>query len=181
VGAQLVAAAQMLFASMGGTSGSIYQTIALLLPDACRPLLSWTAHTFPDARFTAIQQARATISSASMQLVQQFRQRQQQQGDLDTVSNAETGDKSAASAGGGGSRLQRSSGAISPGSFLGLLLSARGGAEGHALSDLQMIMQVRASRADLAVCCFPCSVICCMPGLCCMAGLCSALCLAARA
>jgi hypothetical protein len=135
-GAQLVASAQTLFASMGSMNISIYQMFAMLLPDCFRPLLSWSAHAFPDARFQAVLQARATISSASMQLVQQFKQRQQEQ-DPDAAADA------AARDGSNSSRVQRSSGAIAPGSFLGLLLSARGGATGHGLSDLQMIMQVR--------------------------------------
>ncbi|WIA09117.1 hypothetical protein OEZ85_008529 [Tetradesmus obliquus] len=138
VGAQLVSSAQTLFASMGGTSGSIYQMAALLLPDSCRPLVAWAAHTFPDARFTAVMNARATVSSASMQLVQQFKQRQQQQEDASASGDAGLGGNAAP---GGSGRVSRSGGAIAPGSFLGLLLAARGGTDGHGLSDLQMIMQ----------------------------------------
>jgi hypothetical protein len=150
VGAQLVASAQTVFASMGGTSGSIYQMFALLLPDCCKPLVAAAAHNFPDARFKALLEARATVSSASMQLVQQFKQRQREQQES-AGHAAGLGDKAAAAAAAAadgaalssvGSRVQRSSGAIAPGSFLGLLLSARGGADGHGLSDLQMIMQV---------------------------------------
>jgi hypothetical protein len=151
-GSQLVASAQTLFASMGSMNGSIYQMFAMLLPDCFRPLLAWSAHAFPDARFSAVLQARATISSASMQLVQQFKQRQQEQqaGAGDATGNAGPGGSTADAAirdSSSSSRVQRSSGAIAPGSFLGLLLSARGGATGHGLSDLQMIMQVRGGQA----------------------------------
>jgi hypothetical protein len=126
---------------MGSMNGSIYQMFAMLLPDCFRPLLSWSAHVFPDARFQAVLQARATISSASMQLVQQFKQRQQEQ-HADAGTDCSTADAAARDGSSGSSRVQRSSGAIAPGSFLGLLLSARGGATGHGWSDLQMIMQV---------------------------------------
>jgi hypothetical protein len=139
-GSQLVASAQTLFASMGSMNGSIYQMCAMLLPDCFRPLLSWSAHAFPDARFQAVLEARTTISSASMQLVQQFKQRQQEQ-QADAAAGGSPADAAAHDS--SSSRVQRSSGTILPGSFLGLLLSARGGATGHGLSDLQMIMQVR--------------------------------------
>lgn len=127
IGAQLVSCAQTLFAAAGSRSGSIYQTLAVLLPSFTRGIITWLAHKAPDKQFKQVLAARATMSSASLQLVQQSRRKQQ----------CSSAGRESSSDGGG----KRWSGAVAPGSFLGLLLNASDPVTGSALTDLSLIMQ----------------------------------------
>eukprot|EP00878_Enallax_costatus_P008450 GHUV01008832.1.p1 GENE.GHUV01008832.1~~GHUV01008832.1.p1 ORF type:complete len:573 (+),score=166.57 GHUV01008832.1:167-1885(+) len=125
VGSQLVASAQTLFAAAGAQSGSIYQTLALLAPPALKGLVTSLAHKLPDKQFKKVMAARSTMSAASLQLVQRQRAASNSKG---------AGDGNASKAPG-----KKWSGAVAPGSFLGLLLHAR--EAGSQLTDLSLIMQ----------------------------------------
>jgi hypothetical protein len=128
---------QVVFKSAAAISGSVYQRLALLAPAVLLGPINLLAHVLPDASFKQVLEARLMLSSASMALVRQARTTEAQKhaaaaaGDADAtaaVSNAANGSS-------------RARGSIAPGSFLGLLLSARDKA-GHGLTDLQMLMQV---------------------------------------
>jgi hypothetical protein len=96
---------------------------------------------FPDKAFQQVLEARLMLSSASMALVRQARSadedkraREAAAAGADAVAVVTGADVAVK---GGASRAR---GSIAPGSFLGLLLSARDKA-GYGLTDLQMLMQ----------------------------------------
>ena len=139
---------QVVFKSAAAISGSAYQRLALLAPAVLLRRNNLLAHLFPDKAFQQVLEARLMLSGASMALLRQARtaeeQKRQQELDAATAAGADatavvTG-ATAAGAGKVGSSGSRPRGSIAPGSFLGLLLSARDKA-GHGLTDLQMLMQ----------------------------------------
>jgi hypothetical protein len=129
------------FKSAAAINGSIYQRLALLAPAALLGPIKLLAHMFPDKAFQQVLEARLMLSSASMALVRQARSadedkraREAAAAGADAVAVVTGADVAVK---GGASRAR---GSIAPGSFLGLLLSARDKA-GYGLTDLQMLMQ----------------------------------------
>lgn len=139
---------QVVFKSAAAISGSMYQRLALLAPAVLLGPINLLAHMAPDTSFKQVLEARLMLSAASMALVRQARSTEAQQhaaeaqaaaataAAADAEATAKVGPAVKASSGSG-----RARGSIAPGSFLGLLLSARDKA-GHGLTDLQMLMQV---------------------------------------
>jgi hypothetical protein len=134
------------FKSAAAINGSMYQRLALLAPAVLLGPINLMAHLLPDKAFQQVLEARLMLSSASAALVRQARAAVSAKRACDAAAAGAdatavvTGPAEAAAAkasGGAGSRLR---GSIAPGSFLGLLLSARDKA-GHGLTDLQMLMQ----------------------------------------
>eukprot|EP00775_Hariotina_reticulata_P013642 gene13642-13765_t len=117
----LIKSAKILFAAAGAMSGSLYQTVALLVPPSLSPVVRFLAHWLPDAKFKQVLQARLVLFMSSLKLLDDSRQKQQE---------LQAGDCTS-----GGGDVRRT-GAVAPGSFLGLLLSASEG-----MSDFQICMQ----------------------------------------
>jgi hypothetical protein len=137
----VVCPAQVVFKSAAAINGSIYQRLALLSPAALLGPINLLAHMFPDKAFQQVLEARFMLSSASMALVRQARSADEEKRAREAAAGADavavvTGADVAAVKGG----ASRARGSIAPGSFLGLLLSARDKA-GYGLTDLQMLMQ----------------------------------------
>jgi hypothetical protein len=139
---------QVVFKSAAAISGSVYQRLALLAPSVLIAPINLLAHMLPDTSFKQVLEARLMLSAASMALVRQARTTEAQKHAAEAQATAAAADTDAtdatakigavSKAANGGSRAR---GSIAPGSFLGLLLSARDKA-GHGLTDLQMLMQV---------------------------------------
>lgn len=134
-----------MFKSAAAINGSIYQRLALLAPAVLLEAINLIAHMFPDKAFQQVLEARLMLSSASIALVRQARAAQQEKrereaaaagADAVAVVTGAPGTAAAVKAEG----TSRPRGSIAPGSFLGLLLSARDKA-GSGLTDLQMLMQ----------------------------------------
>jgi hypothetical protein len=100
---------------------------------------------FPDRGFKQALEARLMLSSASIALVRQARAAQQEKRDQETAAAAAAGADAVAIVNGaevsaGASKVVKPRGSIAPGSFLGMLLSARDKA-GQGLTDVQAMMQ----------------------------------------
>jgi len=130
----LIQSANILFAAAGAMSGSLYQVVALLVPPTLVPVVRWLAHWLPDEKFKRVLWARLTLYMSSLKLLDDSRTKQQETRGARGARGASAA--SAASGASGGSSVRRT-GAIAPGSFLGLLLSASEG-----ISDFQICMQV---------------------------------------
>lgn len=131
----------MVFKSAAAISGSAYQRLALLAPGVLLRPLNLLAHVFPDKSFQQVLESRLMLSAASIALVRQARAAEQQKREQEEASAGDalavvTGPAGVAAA----DKSVRPRGSIAPGSFLGLLLSARD-KTGDALTDLQMVMQ----------------------------------------
>lgn len=146
-GRQLIEAAKVVFKSAAAISGSAYQRLALLAPAVLLGPINLLAHLLPDKPFQQVLEARLMLSSASIALVRQARAALQQKKAQEQAAAAAAGADAvavvtgaAAGSAGAGKVVSRPRGSIAPGSFLGLLLSARDKA-GEGLTDLQMVMQ----------------------------------------
>jgi len=140
-------ALQVVFKSAAAISGSAYQRLALLAPAVLLGPINLLAHLLPDKPFQQVLEARLMLSSASIALVRQARAALQQKKAQEQAAAAAAGADAvavvtgaAAGSAGAGKVVSRPRGSIAPGSFLGLLLSARDKA-GEGLTDLQMVMQ----------------------------------------
>lgn len=142
-------AVQVVFKSAAAISGSVYQRLALLAPAVLLGPINLLAHLLPDKPFQQVLEARLMLSSASIALVRQARaalqQKKEQEQAAAVAAGADavamvTGAATNSAAAAAGKVMSRPRGSIAPGSFLGLLLSARDKA-GEGLTDLQMVMQ----------------------------------------
>lgn len=138
---------QVVFKSAAAINGSIYQRLALLAPAVLLGPINLMAHMLPDKAFQQVLEARLMLSSASAALVRQARAAEAAKRACETAAAGADATavvtapvEAAAGAKASGGAGSRPRGSIAPGSFLGLLLSARDKA-GHGLTDLQMLMQ----------------------------------------
>lgn len=155
---------QVVFKSAAAINGSIYQRLALLAPAVLLGPINLMAHMLPDKAFQQVLEARLMLSSASAALVRQARAAEAAKRACEAAAAGAdatavvTGpvDAAAGAKASGGVAGSRPRGSIAPGSFLGLLLSARDKA-GHGLTDLQMLMQANtftlAGVSKQVLCC----------------------------
>jgi cytochrome P450 len=129
-GAALVHAAAEMFKGSEIGGATRYLVAAHLMP-VLLPLIRLLAAAFPDERYRRLVQARETLRGESQALIDATRRAARAPG------RPPSPPPSPSSSSPGGARHPLG---VAPGSFLGLLLSARG-EEGHGLSDLQMAAQ----------------------------------------
>jgi hypothetical protein len=104
------------------------------------PVINFMAHAFPDAAFKRVLEARMTLCAASLSLVRQARRAAASQDGSGSPGSPSSPSSSSNNNTADTGFMSRHRGAIAPGSFLGLLLSARDKA-GCGLTDLQMLVQ----------------------------------------
>jgi len=160
-GKKLVEAAKSIFASTAISNQSIYATVARLVPKFLHKPVSIIAHMFPDKRLRVLSEAQRSIFIASSQLIMQQRKAMASDsggqasptssrpasldGRSDNGSSAIADAPSSAESSPRASAIVRVAprrrGPIAPGSFLGLLLSAKDKVTGHSLTEFSMVLQ----------------------------------------
>jgi hypothetical protein len=140
---ELLAAIKAVFDGGGVTNSSNYLVPVLLFP-ALAPLMQAAAYRCPDAKLTALAQARSVVRRLSLQLLQLWRP---------AAASGAAGSGGASNGAGGGSRQaggSKTQQTQQPGTFPALMLAAQDRETGQPLSD-EVVSSSTALRVWRAV------------------------------